>query len=69
LFEETGYKHRCSCWTKTAKLFCEKNRRYIGDLSVREVCLVIAEFLMPVVQAIAQDKLLQKHWNPAGPWK
>lgn len=54
---------------KQWKGFCEKNRRYIGDLSLREVCLVIAEFLMPVVQAIAQGKLLQEHWNPSGPWK
>lgn len=54
---------------KQWKGFCEKNRRYIGDLSLREVCLAIAEFLMPVMKAIAQDELLQQHWNPPGPWK
>ena len=54
---------------KQWKGFCQKNSRYIGELRLEEVCLTIAEFLMPVVKAIAQDKLLPQHWNPPGPWK
>lgn len=54
---------------KQWKGFCEKNRRYIGDISLHEVCMLIAEFLMPVVDAIAKGKLLQAQWNPSGPWK
>jgi len=54
---------------KQWKGFCEKNRRYIRDLSLREMCIVIAEFLMPVVDAIAKGKLLREQWNPPGPWK
>jgi hypothetical protein len=54
---------------KQWKGFCEKNRRYIGDLSLREVCLAIVKFLMPIVDALGQGKLLQKHWDPPGPWR
>ena len=54
---------------KQWKGFCEKNRRYIGDLALREVCLALADFLMPVLDAIAQGKLFRQHWNPLGPWK
>ena len=37
--------------------------------ALREVCLAIAEFLMQVVDVMAQNKSLQQHWNPRGPWK
>ena len=49
--------------------FCQKNRRYIGELRLEEVCLAIRAFLVPVVEALARNKLLQQHWNPHGPWK
>ena len=54
---------------KQWKGFCDKNRRYIGDVSLTGVCLAIAGFLMPVVEAIGRSKLLQKRWNPPGPWE
>lgn len=54
---------------KQWKGFCEKNRRYIADLSLREICLAIVKFLMPIVDALGQGKLLQKHWDPPGPWR
>lgn len=54
---------------KQWKGFCGKNRRYIQDISLREVCLAIAEFLMPVVEAIRKDERLGSTWPASGPWK
>jgi hypothetical protein len=53
---------------KQWKGFCEKNRHYIGDISLREVCLSIAKFLMPVVSALQINEPFRSTWSASGRW-
>lgn len=66
-FTEEFYKDEMK--QKQWKGFCDKNRRYIRNLSLREVCLAIVEFLMPVADAVAQNKPFRQHWNSPGSWR
>jgi len=48
--------------------FRNKNRGYVGDVSLKTVCLDIAEFLNPVVEALRNRKSFDRSWSPRGPW-
>lgn len=67
VFTEEFYQDEIK--NKQWNAFCQKNRRYIGELRLKEVCMAIRAFLVTIVEALVQDDLLQKHWNPSGPWK
>jgi hypothetical protein len=54
---------------KQWRAFCDKNKRYMAQVSLEEVCLAIEGFLMPVVEALNRSELLEKTWVPGGPWK
>jgi hypothetical protein len=49
--------------------FRNKNKRYMKQVSLEEVCLAIREFLMPVVEMLKKNERLEKIWAPSGPWK
>jgi len=49
--------------------FCDKNKRYMPQVSLEEVCLAIAAFLMPIVEALKRSEILQRTWHPSGPWQ
>ena len=49
--------------------FCGKNSRYIAQISLKEVCLTIAEFLMPLIEALQKNERLERTWPAGGQWK
>jgi len=49
--------------------FCGKNKRYIAQVSLEEVCIAIEAFLMPIVDALNTDEGLQQIWEAGGPWR
>ena len=49
--------------------FCGKNKRYITQVSLEEVCLAIAAFLMPIVDGLNINEGLHQIWEAGGPWK
>ena len=67
VFTEEFYRDEIK--NKQWNAFCQKNRRYISELRLEEVCSAIRAFLMPVVESLVRNESLQKHWNPPGPWK
>jgi hypothetical protein len=48
--------------------FCDKNKRYVSQISLEEVCLAMAAFLALVVEAVSRNEILQRNWRAAGPW-
>lgn len=48
--------------------FCNKNSSYIADTPLEGVCLEIAGFLMPVVEAMGKKEPFDHLWSPHGPW-
>jgi len=67
LFTEEFYRDE----TKNTQwnAFCLKNRRYIGELRLEEVCLALKTFLMPIVETLQRDRAVKQNWRPGGPWK
>lgn len=49
--------------------FCDKNKRYMPQVSLEAVCLAIAAFLMPIVGALKRNEILERAWHPSGPWE
>ncbi len=49
--------------------FLQKNRLTFAPPQFKAVSDHIAEFLMPVVDALAQARLLKATWTPGGPWE
>lgn len=48
--------------------FCNKNKRYIAQISLEHVCLAIGEFLRPIVEALKENEQLKQKWRAGGPW-
>jgi len=48
--------------------FCNKNRHYVGAVSLKSICLVLSQFLATIAAAINDDTPFVKIWNPGGPW-
>ena len=48
--------------------FCEKNKRYMAQVPLEKICLAIAEFLMPIVEALRRNEPLARTWDAAGSW-
>jgi predicted nucleotidyltransferase component of viral defense system len=67
VFTEEFYRDEIK--NKQWNAFCKKNRRYLGELPLEEVCLAIRAFLMPIVEALVRNEPLQKRWNASGPWE
>ena len=53
---------------KQWKAFCNKYRRYLTEESLESVCLEIAGFLTPVVEALRNKKSFDRAWSPRGRW-
>lgn len=49
--------------------FCKKNSLYLAEVLLETVCLEIAEFLIPIIEALKRNERLGKTWPPRGPWK
>jgi hypothetical protein len=47
--------------------FCGKNKLYITQVPLEEVCLAIAAFLMPVVELLQTDEAPKRSWEVGGP--
>jgi len=49
--------------------FCGKNKRYIAQVSLEEICKAIEGFLLPIVNALNTDEGLRQIWEEGGPWR
>ena len=49
--------------------FCDKNKRYVPQVSLEEVCLAIEGFLLPVIEALKRNEPLEKAWAAGDPGK
>lgn len=49
--------------------FCDRNKRYVAEISLEEVCLAIADFLMPLLEALKKKETVEGVWRLDGPWK
>jgi len=67
VFTEEFYRDEIK--NKQWNAFCQKNRRYISERRLEEVCLAIRAFLLPIAEALLRNESLQKLWIPPGPWK
>lgn len=48
--------------------FCNKNKGYVADVSLKAVCLDIAAFLMPVLETVRRNERFRLSWLAGGPW-
>lgn len=60
-FEDENKQKQWVAW-------CRKNRGYVSDVSLKSVCLDIAEFLRPVLEALRDRQPFDRSWLPRGPW-
>jgi hypothetical protein len=63
VFTEEFYQDEIK--SKQWNAFCQKNRQYISELLLEEVCIAIRSFLVTIVEALVRNDSLQKHWNPS----
>ncbi len=49
------------------RAFLRKSGR-TGEASMEDVIAAIAEFLLPVLDALSHKQSFSKNWQPGGPW-
>jgi predicted nucleotidyltransferase component of viral defense system len=60
---------RDSAKQKQWKAFVNKNKAYIQPIELDNVVNTLKEFLIPVLNAIANGTTMSMKWRPAGPWQ
>lgn len=50
------------------KAFLNKAKLNAEGKSLAEIAQALRAFLVPVSEAVARDEVLQRHWEPGGPW-
>jgi hypothetical protein len=48
--------------------FLNKSRLDADAKTLTEIAAALREFLSPIFEAVAQGKVLDQVWRPAGPW-
>lgn len=51
------------------RAFVKRGRLVAGEPALEDVISVLRAFLMPPMQAAAQDEQLREKWSPPGPWR
>ena len=49
--------------------FCNKNKSYIQQTEFRDVVARLASFLVPVIESVQAERVLDSEWTPAHAWQ
>jgi hypothetical protein len=60
-FSDEGKKKQ---WTA----FCEKNKSYVEQITLQNICQEIQEFLMPVIEAGTNNRKFSRQWTREKGW-
>ena len=50
------------------KAFVDRHRLRVAPDTLHEAVQVLVSFLLPIVQALSQERSFDRHWSPGGPW-
>jgi hypothetical protein len=50
------------------KAFLNKAKLNAEEKSLPEIAEALQAFLVPVSEAVAREEILERHWEPSGPW-